>query len=163
MKRRGRRLLALVVLAAGGVLAYQAMQRRKAGAAGDRIVLQPRDPAGGALDLDTIRDRATSGVYDEPHELYFGAERQLVDAMIGSGYAGFNPRTGVHSTPQATAEDMRALAEIECRRAVDDFGMPASLVAECVDKVGQPRSVRLADRMYRYEPPGARYVVDIHL
>lgn len=120
-------------------------------------------------------DAWRAGTYDDPHEVHTGDTLALIERLIELGRArwqakpGVGAGGGVHATPASTPDDRRLLAEVECRRAIDHYGMPLSHLAPCVAAVSKPTKdaagnhVPLDQRWYRYEEPAARRVLTIRI
>lgn len=85
------------------------------------------------------------------------SERSVVESLIALGRARWH-EDGVHATASSTPADRRVIAEVECRRAVDDYGLSSGELSKCIEKVSTPPGIQpdgsrisLYDRMYRFE------------
>lgn len=175
MKRR-RGLVSLVVLAGLGVAMWLALKNQPQDSPELRAALglPPEPTAAEKAAQAAVRQsearaaRIGTAAYDDPAEMWGAPGVAYVDAAIAAGRAEFDNRkpllgTGLFQTSTTTAADREIMAGLECRRAIDDMGMPASQLGACIATIAQPASVNVFDRTHEWTMPGGRLVMQVRL
>lgn len=177
MSRRPRsRVVSLVLLVGLGAALWWALRNQPQGSPEVRAALglppelTPEERANQAAvrRSEELARMIGSPSYDDPAEHWGAGGVAYVDAAIGANRAVFDNRgglrgTGLYQTEQTTTDDLQILAGLECRRAVDDFGMPPAQLGACIAKVAQPLSVPPPERTHEYALPGGRQVMWVRL
>lgn len=179
-KRPRSRVVSLVLLAGLGAALWWALKNQPQGSPELRAALglppeltpqeraTQRANAAAVARSEELARKVGSDAYDEIAEHWGREGVAYVNAAVDADRAVFGNRgglagTGVYQTTQTTRDDLQVLAGLECRRAVDDFGMPAAQLGACVAKVAQPRSVPVSDRTHEWTLPGGRQVMWVRL